>query len=430
MLRKLTLHNWKSFRESSLNIDQLTILIGTNASGKSNPLDALEFLNRIASATDISTALSGDASTEQIRGGIDWAAYGQEDSFSISVLIGTDDERTDYEYEIAITLEGGAAELSGEQLTRIKYQGKNPRRLRLFWTDQPQGESPGIIARVYNTKAGTKKPLRRNLSILSQLEVDPDIPDVITEGIVVVLGNLRRIFILDPKPSSMRSFSRSNEELKKDGSNIAGVLMALPEEMRTGVEDQITRLASKIPEKDIKRVWAEHVGRHKTDAMLYCLKEWAEKGEFEVDARGMSDGTLRFIAVFGALLLRPEKSTVVIEEIDIGLHPSRALLLLNAVSEIAQDRGIDILITTHNVALLDSLPPSLIRSISVATRSDKNGSSQIISLDDVPLLSRVMAEGEVGTLFRRGQLKTSIKKFMEDARSSRRDRHRSFLLLA
>ena len=415
MLRKIEFQNWKSFRNSKLYIDQLTVLIGTNASGKSNALDALEFLSRIAASRDISTALSGDATLDGVRGQIEWAAYRGEPRFTLKVLIGTDDEKTDYEYSISIFLSEGNAELEGEELVRVKYQGENPRRLRLFWTDQPRQNEPGIVARLYNTKSGTKKPLRRNLSILSQLELDPTLKKEIAQGVDVVSQNLRGIFILDPDPTRVRGFSRLNENLKKDGSNIAGVLMALPEANRDKITKKITQLAAQIPEKDIKRVWAEFVGRHKADAMLYCSEEWTSGEEFEVDARGMSDGTLRFIIVIGAMLIRPEGSTLVIEEIDNGLHPSRALLLLKAIKEIASERKIDLLITTHNVALLDALPPSLIRSISVATRSDDEGSSVIASLDDVPLLARMIAEGEVGTLAKKGRIEETLKHHLNNA---------------
>ncbi|HEY9666466.1 MAG TPA: AAA family ATPase [Coleofasciculaceae cyanobacterium] len=46
MLKKLILENWKSFRYAELPIDPLTVLIGTNASGECNVVDALEFLRR------------------------------------------------------------------------------------------------------------------------------------------------------------------------------------------------------------------------------------------------------------------------------------------------------------------------------------------------------------------------------------------------
>jgi AAA15 family ATPase/GTPase len=61
MLKKLILENWKSFRYAELPIDPLTVLIGTNASGKSNVIDALEFLKRTATGKEIQAALAGDS---------------------------------------------------------------------------------------------------------------------------------------------------------------------------------------------------------------------------------------------------------------------------------------------------------------------------------------------------------------------------------
>ncbi|MCA1995082.1 MAG: ATP-binding protein, partial [Coleofasciculus sp. S288] len=45
------------------------------------------------------------------------------------------------------------------------------------------------------------------------------------------------------------------------------------------------------------------------------------------------------------------------EEVDNGLHPSRAGLLLKMLREIGEKRKIDILVTTYNPALLDALDP-------------------------------------------------------------------------
>lgn len=54
-----------------------------------------------------------------------------------------------------------------------------------------------------------------------------------------------------------------------------------------------------LPERDINKVISEPVGLIKSDAMLYCYEDW--NPEQPVDARGMSDGTLRFIAIVVAL---------------------------------------------------------------------------------------------------------------------------------
>jgi AAA15 family ATPase/GTPase len=47
MLERLKLRNFKSFREASVPLGPLTLVVGTNASGKSNLRDALRFLHGI-----------------------------------------------------------------------------------------------------------------------------------------------------------------------------------------------------------------------------------------------------------------------------------------------------------------------------------------------------------------------------------------------
>ncbi|MCP4345100.1 MAG: AAA family ATPase [Desulfobacterales bacterium] len=50
MLKKLRLEQFKNFKDSSLILGPLTVLIGTNASGKSNIRDAFRFLHGISRA--------------------------------------------------------------------------------------------------------------------------------------------------------------------------------------------------------------------------------------------------------------------------------------------------------------------------------------------------------------------------------------------
>ncbi len=46
MIKELHLKNWKSFGDTILYIEPVTVLMGLNASGKSNAIDALLFLQR------------------------------------------------------------------------------------------------------------------------------------------------------------------------------------------------------------------------------------------------------------------------------------------------------------------------------------------------------------------------------------------------
>lgn len=412
MLKQLILENWKSFRHAVLQIDPLTVLIGTNASGKSNALDGLEFLNRTARGKEIQASLLGDETLSSIRGGVEWAAFIPETQFTLKVLVQGEDERTDYLYSITVETKP-RVQLFAESLLRIKKRpktDKNPYQIFLFQADALSSpDSPTIVARLYNEKSGTRKEVRRSTSILSQLTGLSSLKQEIIEGISIVSQVLQKIFILDPIPSRMRSYSPFSDSLHSDASNIAGVLAALPPEQKIKVESTLSEYVTHLPERDIRKVWAEPVGKFNSDAMLYCEELWiAEQPSTLIDARGMSDGTLRFLAILTALLTRTENSQMVIEEVDNGLHPSRSDLLIRILREIGEQRRIDILITTHNPALLDALGPEIIPFVVVAHRDYETGESKLTLLEDIENLPKLMASGPLGKLTSQGSIEKSL----------------------
>ncbi len=48
MLTSITIRNFKSYHEATLPLAPLTLLIGANASGKSNAIEAIRFLSWLA----------------------------------------------------------------------------------------------------------------------------------------------------------------------------------------------------------------------------------------------------------------------------------------------------------------------------------------------------------------------------------------------
>lgn len=411
MLKKLILKNWKSYRYAEFFIDPLTVLIGTNASGKSNALDGLEFLNRTALGKEIQAALLGNETLSSIRGGVEWAAFKPESQFTLEVLVQGSNERVDYFYSITVETKP-RVQLLAESLVRITKRpktDKNPHKISLFQTDISSPDSPSIVARLYNTKKGKPKEVRRSNSILSQLTGLASISQEITEGISIVSQVLQNIFILDPIPSKMRSYSPLSDHILSDASNIAGILAALEEPEKSQVETEITKYVTDLPERDIQKVWAEPVGKFNSDAMLYCQEMWVQNQKPTlIDARGMSDGTLRFLAILTTLLTRTENSQVVIEEVDNGLHPSRSELLIKMLREIGKRRQIDILITTHNPALLDALGSEIVPFVVVAHRDSETGESKLTLLEDINNLPKLMASGTLGKLTSQGSLEKSL----------------------
>lgn len=397
MIREIKLKNWKSFEQSTLYIDSLTFIIGTNASGKSNILDALSFLYNSAKGVPINEI------AQYTRGGIDWMIRKGFNEFSLSVVIGHNEDNLIY--SISCRKNDNSLQLASESLEL--HTPKTNKSRMLFTTDtiSENASFPAIPIRFYQEKPGRQKrlDLNRQTSILYQIENLVAVKKV-KESAMLVQNELKGIFILNPIPNHMRDYSPLSERLNPDAGNIAGLLAGMDSEDQKRIEAELTKYVRPLPEKDIKRIWAEKVGRFESDAMLYCEEEWVSGEKIEIDARSMSDGTLRFIAIVVALLTGKIGSLLVIEEVDNGLHPSRAQELVNVLKVLGEKSKIDIICTTHNPVLIDALGHEMIPFISYVTRSNDTGCSVINLLEDKQNLAKLMATGSVGDLMTEGAL--------------------------
>ena len=415
MIKELTLKNWKSFSESTLFIDPLTILIGANASGKSNTLDALLFLNRVSSGVSIFQAIAGDVNLPALRGGIEWICRKPEKLFTLALVAEGGNKNQDYRYELTVQVNGTKAEVFKEELTLLTYgkRSKAPEEKKLFSSRQDESTNPAnptilTYFSTYTQGRGSRFDLIRTHIILGQTET-MNLHKEVQDGAKKVLLQLQRIFVFDPIPSHMRVYAPFSERLMADGSNIAGVLAGLEPVRKEEVEQTLTAYLKELPERDIKRVWAEPVGKFRTDAMLYCEEGWEGQVTHEIDARGMSDGTLRYLAIVTALLTRESGSLLVIEEVDNGLHPSRAHILIAMLRALGKERGIDVIVTTHNPALLDAAGASMVPFITVAHRNNSTGASELMQLEDIQLLPKLMAGGTLGHLTTEGSIEYALK---------------------
>lgn len=385
MIKEIHLQNWKSFEKSTLYIDPLTFIIGTNASGKSNILDALYFLCGSAKGIPLNDL------AQKTRGGVDWLIRKGTDSFTLAAVI--DDESGDLVYTLTCRKNDTSLQLVSESLEQTSPRASKT----LFATDITHEDTASSTLPVLFS--GKQKPLdlNRQTTILSQMENLVAIRKV-KESALLALNNLRNIFILNPVPDRMRDYAPLTEQLNADAGNLAGLLAGMNPEDQHRIEKELTDYVRPLPEKDLKRIWAETVGRFRSDAMLYCEEEWVNGEKIEIDARSMSDGTLRFIAIVAALLTGKPGSLLVIEEVDNGLHPSRAQELVNVLNKLGEKSQIDIICTTHNPVLIDTLGHEMIPFISYVSRSEKSGCSVISLLEEKNDLAKLMARGSVGDL--------------------------------
>jgi len=371
MIQSFTIENFKSFEKAILPLAPLTVLIGANASGKSNAIEALQLLSWLArghSPTDLFYAVREQDLS--LRGGLkDLTRGGGEISLGCEVV--EEFDRTPLSFSVCL---------------EVTEQGLGFKRQRLM-------DGPIVIF---------DGPPQGNLDAqLASLER----PHSDGPRYMLVEMTLSSMFFLDPDPRRMREYSFVQEkQLKRDGSALSSVLRHLTEEMDQ--KERVLEMIRALPEQDISDI--TYLSTPRGEVMVQ-LHETFGGQTMPREAALLSDGTLRALAVAAALLSVDEGSLVVIEEIDNGVHPSRAEMLLSNIQEIARDRQLRVLLTTHNPALLDAIPPEAIPDTVACYRDPEKGDSRLIRLEDLESYPELIAQGPLGRLVTKGILNRFLK---------------------
>ena len=198
-------------------------------------------------------------------------------------------------------------------------------------------------------------------------------------------------------------------DLKVNASNISSVLFKLCENPAN--KKVLLDIMGNLPENEISDIsFAEGP---LNDVILFLNEVYGGREE-KIDASRLSDGTLRCLAIVAALLNEEEGGMIAIEEVDNGIHPGRAKMLIQQISNIARKRKIDVLLTTHNAIMLNALTKTDLYGVNVAYRDKDDGSGKIVTLVKIDDMPSLLANGKLGDVFTEGKILEFIKKENED----------------
>jgi predicted ATPase len=407
MLTQIHIKKFKSYQDQVLHLSPLTLMIGANASGKSNALEAFRFLAWLAQGQKLSVLKHRVDDSEQIlRGQVKDLGYLDARTFTLGCR--TDDVNWNH-FEVEISLRDDELHISQETITSPKES------FPLYKIEQPSTGFGTDVRVAYNNFArGGRKPqvsCTDQIVILNQLassamfesghkKAQLEIPKE-TEKFQQLLSNT---LFLDPVPSLMRGDSYPDKQLRGDCANLSGVLYSLWK--NEYLQPVIINFIKSLPEQDVKGITFFEDRRGQVSLELVeSFGNQDRKWSVEL----LSDGTLRVLAIAAALLSAPEGSTVVIEEVDNGVHPSRAKELLATMREQASKRNVRLLLSTHNPALMDALPDSALGDVVFCYRSQTSGDSQLIRLSDLNDYPGLVAQGPLGELVTNGIVDRFIK---------------------
>ncbi len=380
-VNRLRVTNYKSVAASDVTLEPLTVLLGPNAAGKSNFLDALAF---VADAVETTPSKAIDA-----RGGLfEILRRSPEpaDSFSIALDVtvpwGPEPEQWasgEYSFEIAPSQRRGQRpfEVVREECM-LRWRNTTERfRVDRGVVDDPSMQRIREIERdrLYLPTAGA----RPNLAPL--------------------FGALRgmRFYHLDTTTLRLPQPQIEGASLGDRGAHLGDVLGALDTEYPAIKQRLDAYLAAVAP--GIEGVDRFHAGSYVTVQM----HQRNDDQELTFGPEAMSDGTIRAVGILAALfqpwVFDGRISLVGIEEPEAALHPAAAGVLFDALTE-ASER-VQVLVTSQSADLLDrdDLDPSIIRAV-----ANKEGLTVIGDVNAASLRALREHRFTAGELLRAGQI--------------------------
>lgn len=330
-LSSISIKSYRSLRDVRVDLKDLNVFIGANASGKSAILDALRFLSEAIRTRSFRVPAYA-------RGGIlNMAWKGREaEEIEFTVVIGGDRR---FEWEVRLT-RTGHQDFTVIERVRETTEGSPP--TQLLESDRGRGwwwsgdESKGVDLLQEPTSCA-----------LGSASADASFPAREVAEFIARWG------FFDPSPFLLRRDWNlpDADSLDVYGRNLAETLYDMPSpaldkvvSATRSVVGMPTRVEPRMSEDQERFYFVQH-----------------EPGlRFSVNQMGISSGTLRMLALMTALYGQQGTDLMGIEEPENYIHPA-ALHAFAEHIDAAKDQ-LQILITTHSSLMLDLLddPASII----------------------------------------------------------------------
>ena len=420
------LTDFKNFARAELNLfEPLTVLLGRNGSGKTNLIEGVELLATLARGAPFNEITDIDrGGTFEVRGGLrSCIRFGKENlqlRFNEAV-IPFNEKRQSIDYLIEIAPRGrNDVQLSAERLQigdRVLFDAMSSggELMEVRYDNFSRGRNPTCQV------SASRSVLSRYEEIIRNSQANTPRLRLSAGTVQGVRGYLRSSYIFDPQPKAMREYARaeSNPQLLRGGANLSAVLFALSEgdEEQQATLQRITEVVRQIPEEPFLKIGFADTSLGDVMAGFVPDERQETGGGKLIDARLLSDGTMRMLAIVTALETVPDSSRIVIEEFDNGLHPSRAKLLVRTLSETASRRKLNVLVTTHNPAFMDALDESQMDSVLICHGDEAGGGSHVTRLGDMDIAGTIGLRGGLGDFVTRGALEDHLAPDFAEKRS-------------
>lgn len=309
------LQNWRNFAQISTDLQRRMFLVGPNASGKSNFLDAFRFLH------DLVSVGGGLEEAVRRRGGISrlrcLAARNPSDVV-IDVRLGHENHDSAWSYELHLTQD---------------------KRLRpIIKKERVQRDGLDVVVRPDATDR--EDPERLTQTYLQQVNVNREF-----RAVADFLGSVRYLHLVPQlvrEPD--RSVGRRNDPF---GGDFLEQVARIPDKtQRSRLRRIRDALRVAVPQLAALELSRDDRG---TPHLRGRYEHWRPQGGWQTEDQ-FSDGTLRLLGLLWVVL--DGSGPLLLEEPELSLHPEVVRFIPQMFARMQRRSGRQVIVSTHSTDLL------------------------------------------------------------------------------
>ena len=375
-IQALHLKDFLSFQDVSIELGPVNVLIGANGSGKSNLIDAIDFLRHCPG--DLSSFVLNEGGAEQwIRRAnrAEVASVGLSSPVGESVL----------DYNVSFRSQQSATKIVNESLFR-RFGDMT------FYDFKRTGDtfSWAELYEVYDFLKVDPARLRPAQTFISQFRVPSDPTPITAFSDQLSRVRIYRSFVTGKRTQLRRGApvtGADEPQLNESGGNLAYVLHELDNQDRLGlVNEYLEEFAPRyqgVKPRLVNGAWTLQLREAGLDA--------------PTPTERISEGTLNFLCLLAILLDPNPPPLICIDEPEVGLHPDAITLVGKAIQD-AESRT-QLIIATHSEALVDRFSD---RPEAVIVCEKDSTNSTTLKRQSREELSTWLEDYTLGSLWQRG----------------------------
>jgi predicted ATPase len=313
----LQLRNWKNFRSVDVPLGQRVFLVGPNAAGKSNLLDAIRFLRDVAEA-----GRGFQWAVNDQRGGVTKvrSLHARKDP-DVAIGVGLEKQGVSWWYELRFYQDN-------QRRPRIRAEiVRRDDEPLLNRPDEADEEDPGLLTQTHLEQVSSNRKFREITEALAEIRYQHIVPQLVREPDRSV-GRTRDPFGGD--------FLEQLAKWQKDNRRVFTARMRR-------IRDALRVALPQLQELELKR---DHRGVPHLEGRFAHWRPgagWQTENQF-------SDGSLRLLGLLWAVL--DGAAPLLLEEPELSLHPALVRLLPAVIAKLSADSERQVLISTHSPELL------------------------------------------------------------------------------